>query len=248
MSNPVEASDIISELKAISNENTVDIFLPSIASTVKFKRLNIKQQKSLVLVALDDALTQLNFSTNLYDILRENFPKEINVEVLNTFDKNNIIFNLIKDDSSDKSDPTSDQVKAIIKNYNKLKIPKKLLSTEIIADKIKITLSVPSLYTEYRFNKMLFNKYTAGVENRKQFIQDVYIIELAKYISKLVITKDKEIEVKLLEHSINDILGIIDALPVLPKILKYISDVKDIENTANTVDGKKIEVTPALFI
>lgn len=54
--------DILAELKAFSDQNVINIYLPSQKKTVKFKKLNVKQQKSLLLVALDDAKSLVNFN------------------------------------------------------------------------------------------------------------------------------------------------------------------------------------------
>ena len=72
MSNDQVDIDILSELKSFTDQNVIDIYLPSQKKTVKFKKLNVKQQKQLLLVALDDAKSLINFNIALYDIIHDN--------------------------------------------------------------------------------------------------------------------------------------------------------------------------------
>ena len=82
MSQPIDVSNILRDLKALNDTNVIDVYLPSLSRSVKVKKLNIKQQKSLVMVALDDAISQLNFSIALYDIIHENVA-DIDSKLLN---------------------------------------------------------------------------------------------------------------------------------------------------------------------
>jgi len=249
MSNSVEEIDIISELKNFSDQNIIDVYLPTLGQTVQIKKLNVKQQKSLLLVALEDAMSILNFNIALYEIIEENIVDKKNVDVtkLTSIDKNSIIFHLLLDDATDNSELTKSQLTTLVNNYKK---SKNTTPSSITVKQITLNLAVPTLYTDYRFNKTLYSKYTSGVTNRKQFIDDTYLIEIAKYIQSIDVAKSQKNKVttNLLDQKVDGILKIVDSLPALTKILTYMSDVKDNETQLNTVDGKAVDINPTLFI
>lgn len=250
MSQQIEEVDILSELKNFADQNIVYVFLPSLNQTVHFKKLNVRQQKSLVLVALDDAMSILNFNIALYEIIEENIidKKSVDISKLTLLDKNSIVFHLLVDDVSEDSEVSKKQLLELIENYKRSNVV--LQPSSVTTKQITINLSIPSLYIDYRFNKMLYNKYTAGVTDKKQFINDTYLIEIAKYIQSLDVTKSgkNKSTTTLIDLKIDNILKVVDSLPSLIKILSYMSKVKENEIQLNTVDGKTIEITPSLFI
>lgn len=249
MSNSIEEIDIISELKNFSDQNIVDVYLPTLSQTVQIRKLNVKQQKSLLLVALEDAMSILNFNIALYEIIEENIVDKKNVDItkLTILDRNSIVYHLLLDDVTETSDLNKTQLTKLINNYKKAK---NIDPITITIKQITLNLISPTLYTDYRFNKTLYTKYTAGVSNKKQFIDDTYLIEISKYIQSIDIVKSSKNKVttNLLEQKIDNILKIVDSLPALTKILTYMSDAKDNEAQLNTVDGKVVEINPTLFI
>ena len=236
--------DILAELKAFSDQNLIDIYLPSQKKSVKFRKLNVKQQKSLILVALDDVKSLLNFNITLYDIIYENLVDDKNLE-LNIYDRNSIVFNLIKHDApADKIDLYSE----IVERYNKLttSIEDKVVDNSVI----QITLGVPTLERDYIYNKKLLTKYNSTVENTKEFIDNTYLLEIAKYIKKIEINKGgkQKISKILHEEKLDSIFKIVDSLPSVNQIIGYMSKIKQLEKQFNTVKDVTVDISPSLFI
>lgn len=246
MSSTPEVSSILKELKALSEDNTISIFLPSEGKNITFRRLNIKQQKNLVLVAMDDALSILNFNIALYDIIESNIvdPEVDILNRLNIFDKNAIIFNLIHDTATAKSKPTKAALNAIVNKYNSFATP--FTKKNVKFNGGEIDLKVPSLYIENRFNKTLHTKYNKAVSDNKEFIADVYVIELCKYIDSITLKSGDKI--KLVDYPLSNIIEIAETLPAINNIVNYITQVKDVESKLNTTAGETIDIGPSLFI
>lgn len=243
MSQNPEVSNILKELQALSQENTINIYLPSLKTKIAFKKLNLKQQKSLVLVAMDNALSLLNFNVALYDIISENLVEQIDLNTLNLFDKNSIILSLIAENATAKSEPNKKALTSILSKYETANID--INSKTIKFNGGEVEIKIPSLATEYRFNKTLLTKYTKAVENQKEFVSDVYVIELCKYINSITM---KSGVVKLVEYSLSNIIEIAESLPVITPVTQYITQIKDIETKLNTHNNETIDISPSLFI
>jgi hypothetical protein len=243
MSQNPEVSNILKELQALSQENTINIYLPSLKTKIAFKKLNLKQQKSLVLVAMDNALSLLNFNVALYDIISENLVEQIDLNTLNLFDKNSIILSLIAENATAKSEPNKKALTSILSKYETANID--INSKTIKFNGGEVEIKIPSLATEYRFNKTLLTKYTKTVENQKEFVSDVYVIELCKYINSITM---KSGVVKLVEYSLSNIIEIAESLPVITPVTQYITQIKDIETKLNTHNNETIDISPSLFI
>lgn len=244
MSNEQIDVDILAELKAFSDQNVIDIYLPSHKKTVKFKKLNVKQQKGLLLVALDDAKSLLNFNIALYDIIHDNIVDNKDLK-LNIYDRNSIIFNLLKEDAS------ADKVEIYTKICNNYADADVEIDDIIINNKIiQFTLSVPTLQRDYAYNKKLLTKYNGDIDNKKEFIDHTYLIEIAKYISKIEINKsDKQKITSILhEEKLDSIFKIVDSLPSVNQIINYMSKIKQLETKLNTVGKDTVDISPSLFI
>lgn len=245
MSQVTDASNILKELQALREDNVLDIFLPSLKSKIVFHKLNIKQQKSLVLVAMDNALSLLNFNVALYDIIKDNLNEPIDLNHLNIFDKNSIVLSLIKDNATAKSTPSEEALSSILAKYE-TNNPSVLPSKVIKFNGGELKVKVPDLTTDYRFNKTLLTKYTKSPENQKEFVSDVFVIEICKYIDS--ITMKSGTTIKLLDYSLSEIIDIVESLPVITPITQYISQIKDVETKLNTYKNETVEISPSLFI
>jgi len=243
MSQNPDASNILKELQALSQENIVNVYLPSLKTKIAFRKLNLKQQKSLVLVAMDNALSLLNFNVTLYDIICENLVEQIDLNTLNLFDKNSIILSLIAENATAKSDPSKKTLNGILAKYESANVD--INSKNIKFNGGEVEVKIPSLTADYRFNKTLLTKYTKTVEDQKEFMSDVYVIELCKYINSITM---KSGVVKLIEYPLSSIIEIAESLPVITPITQYISQIKDIETKLNTFNNETVEISPALFI
>ncbi len=243
MSQNPDASNILKELQALSQENIVNVYLPSLKTKIAFRKLNLKQQKSLVLVAMDNALSLLNFNVTLYDIICENLVEQIDLNTLNLFDKNSIILSLIAENATAKSDPNKKTLNGILAKYESANVD--INSKNIKFNGGEVEVKIPSLTADYRFNKTLLTKYTKTVEDQKEFMSDVYVIELCKYINSITM---KSGVVKLIEYPLSSIIEIAESLPVITPITQYISQIKDIETKLNTFNNETVEISPALFI
>jgi len=245
MSQLPDANNILKELQTLHNDNVLEIFLPSLKSKILFRKLNIKQQKNLVLVAMDNALSLLNFNVALYDLIKDNISEPLELNSLNIFDKNSIVLSLVKDTATQKSNPSDEALSNILAKYetnNPSNIPGKTIKFNGGELKVKI----PDLTTDYRFNKTLLTKYTKTPENHKEFISDVFVIEICKYIDSIIMKSGSTI--KLLDYSLSEIIDIVESLPVITPITQYISQIKDIESKLNTYKNDTIEISPSLFI
>lgn len=229
--------NILQDLQQFNENNVVESYLPSTKSRVITKKLNIKQQKSLILVAADDILSLVNFRINLYNALKENVCFN-DFSKLNMFDRNSIVFTWKAE--------TESKYRKIVSNYEKTTIDLgKVLKGPIKDKNLTIKQSIPSLEKEYKFDLLLQERYKDGVKDRKEFVNTVFLIELAKFIDSITIN-DKTIDLSTL--TISNVIKVMDSLPCLTEINEFITAVKDVEQSFNRVGDDVVDVTPNLFI
>jgi hypothetical protein len=79
------SSDLLDKLNKINEESSVQIFVPSIGREVKFKPLNIKQQKDLIKTSMDGAISGASLSQVINNIILNNTEEQIDFKVYDRY-------------------------------------------------------------------------------------------------------------------------------------------------------------------
>ena len=79
---------IIQKLEEKAKGRHMSIWIPSLKKQVKFKRLTLGQQKALIKSSIQENMLKLDFSGNIYTIIKSNIlDKKVKVDELNIIDK-----------------------------------------------------------------------------------------------------------------------------------------------------------------
>jgi hypothetical protein len=255
----------INALNSASESFKVDVYIPSTQSTLTFKEIDAKQQKSLLSAAMDNSVYKSEFIKAFYDILKNNLindDKSI-IDNLNIVDKISIAISLRSQISNDISvnftDNLSDKVKlnGIIEKISQYKSP----SSENLEIKnenttIVVNIGLPNLKTEleYEENFGKLHKNVDNLNNQKDLqniISEAFIGEISKYINYI---KLNETQFNFNTSTFNQKIKIVEKLPsgLIQKILEKVSGWKNEADSLLTVTSgeftKTIAVDSLLFL
>lgn len=247
MSNSV--ADIIKQLDVLSNEEGVDIFVPSIKKTIKFKTLNLKQQKELLKTSIDENLVKVSFNILLNNIIADNIIEPININSFYTFDRNAIAVSL-RAKSLDNNYQQQDKLlnlEELINTFSAVEFDPSSLNTEIVENNITLLLKAPQLSIDREINTFSLNKIKSSNNSDVQtIIGDLVIYEFLKFISVIKV-QDKEINLSVLP--IKERVSIIEKLPsnITNKVFNFIKEYRDLETKFVKFDDIVIDVDGSFF-
>ena len=246
-------SDILKQLDNLNIENGIDVYVPSLKKNVKFKTLNLKQQKELLKSSIDESLTKLAFNTLFFNVIQTNVLESINTSALLTVDRIAIALALraygldsnitIQDKNIDLKKKISD-LQAIDIN---------LIPLQAIIEDAGITVNIqaPSLGVDNEVNVFAINK-TKNTENEdfKAVIGELFIYELTKFIKSIaIISGETQSEIVLQAVKPADRIAIIEKLPstATSKILDFIKKYREFETSFASVEGVTIDIDGSFF-
>jgi hypothetical protein len=248
-----KVSDALKQLEALNQQASIDIFVPSLKRTVKFKNLTLKQQKSLLKSSIDETLTKLSFGTNFYQIIKENITEPINIDQLYAFDRIAIAITL-RANGLDKIYTEKDKqynLDDLINNIQGVAITQDVLEETMEIDGMKITVAAPSLKVDRDLSNYALNKISGlTAADIKTIISELFIYEVIKFIKTLTFTVNETenvIDLSLLK--IDERVSLAEKLPVqvTNKILDFIKKYRQLESNLTKLDDINIEVDGSFF-
>jgi len=269
MTTEEQFNQALEELKAKNADRLITIWIPSENRGVEFKHLTLNQQKSLIKSSVRENLLKLDFSRNIYDIIKENIAdKEVDVDKLNIIDMISIGLSYRAIDISEEygfyigEDFHPVDLRDICEHVRKVNYDKALKPETIVSDGFHVTVQVPTIQTDKQMNDYLFEKYKDlpdDPESVKDILADVYICEAAKYITTVdMVTGDDDpdnppTQVNFSDFSAEQRLKAMDQIPltILNKLVVMSDKVQDIESQLLDVEiggeNISIEINSAFF-
>lgn len=265
----LEFDNIINTLKKKSENRTINIWLPSLAKGVKFKHLNIDQQKQLIKSSIRENLLKLVFSRNIYSIITDNIiDEEVNIDRLNTIDMISIgLAYRLNDISEDygfyidsKFYPVD--LNEICNKIRQIDYRDTFKPETIISEGYHVTVQIPSINVDRLMNDHLYNKYKQipdDDEQAKDILADLYIHEAAKYIKSIDIVSEGDnpdeppITIEFSNFTAEQRLQAINTIPltVLNKLVIVSDKVQKVESDILEVDldgtQARIEINSGFF-
>lgn len=245
--------DVLKQLNAISVESGIEVFVPSLQRVVKFKALNLKQQKGLLKSSIDESLTKLAFNNLFYDIIRTNILEQVNINQFYTFDRTAIAMTLRAkglDSSLTIVDKTIDLNQKLESNKS-IAIDEQLLTAAIEDGNILINLKAPTLGIDKELNEYAALKMQSqAADDFKTTIGELFVYELVKFIQKLAIKTETGVtETDFSTLKTADKVAVVENLPstVTNKILDFVKSYREIEAKFTDVEGESIDVTGSFF-
>ena len=244
-------SDILQQLDTISIDSGLDIFIPSLKRTVKFKPLNLKQQKGLLTSSIDESLTKLSFNSFFYDIIKTNVLEDINVNNLLTIDRSVIALNLRAKalDSVITIQDKSIDLNAVVESAPLVQIDNYPLNGVVDEGNIVIKLAAPSLGTDNELNNFALSKKNQDTDF-KAVIGELFVYELTKFISFITIKNgDATTEISFSTTKVADRIAIVEKLSsnITNRILDFIKSYRNLETLYTKVDDVTIDIDGSFF-
>lgn len=245
-----QASSLIEKLAKINDENTIDVFVPSLNKSIKFKSLNIKQQKELIKTSMDGAASGATLNQTFNNIIIDNSTEQVDFKI---YDKYAIIIALraaiIGPEYSVKDRPVNliDELKNNIKRFKALKFEN---GCALKYHTIGVDLELPNLKKDLEINdKFIKTSKDLNDSNFSDAIGKLYIYEIIKFINYIKLDGEESEEYVFNNISIKDKISIVESLPVAlnTQIIEYIESIRDIENLFLSAGDDKIEINAAFF-
>lgn len=251
MSNSVP--DILKQLDDLNKQSGIDIYVPSLQRTVKFKALNLLQQKELLKSSIDETLTKLSFITSFYNIIQENILEITNINSFYTFDRTAIALALraASLDTKYTLDETVYDLSPIVNSIPTITVTPDVLTSTIDLQNLVIELEVPRLDNDREISNAVLNKFRAAkTEDIKTVVSELFIHEVLKYIKTVTFkseTGDSAIDFRTIK--LDSKLAIAEKFPttITNQILDFIKKFRDFENQYTKVGDINIEVDGSFF-
>ncbi len=247
MNNP---ASLLEKLSKFNNDNTVSVFVPSVGKDLKFKSINIKQQKDLIKTAMDGAASGATLNQVLNEIITDSSIDCVDYKI---YDRYAIIIALraavIGEDFKHRSDTIklSKMLNQNIKDY-KDKEFQELISIKYHS--INVVLELPTLQKDSKINERFikFAKSRGESDNYGEAIGNLYVYEIIKFIKSIQLDGEEDIY-DFNSISIKDCIAIVESLPAAlnTKIIEYIENIRAIENGFLETENGPIEISAAFF-
>jgi len=237
-------TDILSRLQEYNNTNLVEVHVPSVGTTVKFKQLSVKQQKDLIKTALDGVLSGLTLNNIINHIIVDNSIDKHNFLIV---DKLPVIMTLrtaaMGTSYVDENDVKLD-LSSITNNQLEFAVD---MSTDLDhEDIIKVSLAVPSIEEDTKINELHYTELKKKESVVSELMGSFYVYELVKFVRTIEIGDDV---IDFTKIKLADKVKIVESLPAKlnNKIIEFIQQFRQAENTYMTVDDTQISVDARLF-
>ena len=221
------------------NENTIEVYLPSLKKKVSTKPLNLKQQKDLISSVLDGLKGTLDFSRTLNKIIIQNSG----ISDLKIYDKIPFIVTMRKNALGNKTSTVN--LDKVIENFKK--VPFKLKDEALVKfDNLKLTLKVPTLREENSILTKCEQDISTEQEQLKDGVGKLYIYELLKYIQSVQVDDDI---IDLSDVKISERVKLVEKLPlsVYTEVSSFIEDINKYNSDLLTVDEEEISIDVEFF-
>jgi hypothetical protein len=244
-------SDALKQLETISIESGIDVFIPSLQKTVKFKVLNLKQQKGLLTSSIDESLTKLSFNSYFYNIIKDNILDTVDINQLLTIDRSIIALNLrtkALESIALIQDKTIDLNK-VVDNVPNVQIKNHSLESIIVDNNITVKVKAPSLGVDNELNSFALSKKNQD-SDFKAVIGELFVYELTKFITDININVgEAPTIISFTSTKVADRIAIVEKLPssVVNKVLDFIKNYRNLETLYLKVDDVTIDIDGSFF-
>jgi hypothetical protein len=235
-----DVSSFISDLKSVSQQNTVKITVPSINKVVEFKSLTVKQQKDALKASLSGPQGTLLFFNTLNNIIEENSQEKINFTIQ---DRVYIIIQL-RNYSLGASYKKNDKVYDLSTSFKEL-TPVKGLTVNYKG--IEVTLSIPTLAKDTTINSKCVQEIkNKQAEDIADVIDVLYAYEIIKFIKDIELN---EVKVDFEALSFKEKRSLVDELPLAlnKEILTAITQIKSYDDNYLQIDGEDLVLDVSLL-
>jgi hypothetical protein len=242
-------ADILKQLEKLNENSGISVYIPSLKKAVRFKNINLRQQKDLLKSSIDDTLTRLSFTTKFFSIIKENAIDYIDVNKLLIIDRLAIAIALRSAGLS--TTYGSIDLNDLISQIQVTNVEDSLLKSTVDIQNLTVTLEAPSLGTDNDISLTTIAKLkNISERDVKTQIGELFVHEIVKFIQSITFkTEDGEQTVVFANLSTDNKISITEKLPstVTGKILDFIKAYRTFENKFITFNDTVVEIDSSFF-
>jgi hypothetical protein len=246
-------ADILKQLDTLNQQSGVAVYIPSLKRTVRFKSLNLRQQKNLLKSSVEETLTKLSFITNFYSIIQENILETLNINDLYIFDRIAIAIAL-RASSLDSKYTIEDSVFDLndrLKEIPSITIDTDTITSTVDVQNLTVALEVPRLGIDRDISATVMNKLRSSQsDDIRTLIGELFVHEIIKFVKAVTFkTETGDTVVEFANIKTEDRLAIIEKFPTLltNQILDFIKKYRELENKFTGLDDNAIEIDGSFF-
>jgi hypothetical protein len=246
-------ADILKQLDTLNQQSGVAVYIPSLKRTVKFKALNLRQQKNLLKSSVEETLTKLSFITNFYSIVQENILETLNINDLYIFDRIAIAIAL-RASSIDSKYTIEDNVFDLndkLKEIPSIAIDIDAITAVVDVQNFTVALEVPRLGVDRDISAIVMNKIRSSQnDDIRTLIGELFVHEIIKFVKTVTFkTETGDTVVEFANIKTEDRLAVIEKFPTLitNQILDFIKRYRELENKFTGLDDNAIEIDGSFF-
>ena len=246
-------SDILKQLDSLNESAGVSVYVPSLKKTIKFKNLNLKQQKDLLKSSVDETLTKLSFIVNFFSIIQDNAIDAVNVNDLYIFDRIAIALALRSSglSSSYSLDDNTYDLGDTINRLSTINVPANILSSTIDIKGLSIELEVPRLNVDRDISQATISKLKSNQDKDiKTLVGELFIHEIIKFVKSVTFkTEAGDQTTSFNALRVEDKINIIEKFPatLTKQVLEFIKAYRDVENQFTAIGDTNIEIDGSFF-
>jgi hypothetical protein len=249
MENDNSYLNLLGELQAHYSENKFPVYVPTQANEANFTPISVKQHKTILKTDNNILLTAFQFNININDMILENINADGNNILL--VDKASILLCLkaAQSDTTIKLTIDNDQheidLKSHVSSFKNIKIPKKILSRNILLNKFKIKCKVPTLHYDNIINKSIKSKLIQkDSDTLLKSMGEIFVYEILKFIETIDTGSSP---VDFYDLTFDQKVQVCEMIPLelSNKIIEYINEVKAYEQKytkCKTIASEDIEL------
>lgn len=246
-------ADILKQLDTLNQQSGVAVYIPSLKRTVRFKALNLRQQKNLLKSSVEETLTKLSFITNFYSIVQENILETLNINDLYIFDRIAIAIAL-RASSIDSKYTIEDNVFDLndkLKEIPSIAIDIDAITAVVDIQNFTVALEVPRLGVDRDISATVMHKIRSSQsDDIRTLIGELFIHEVIKFVKTVTFkTEAGDTVIEFANIKTEDKLAIIEKFPTLitNQILEFIKKYRELENKFTGLGDNAIEIDGSFF-
>lgn len=242
-------NDVLKKLHDLNEQNTIELYVPSLKEKVKFRPLSVKQQKDLIITPLDGLAAGITFPNAITDIIEANKQTQKQLHVI---DRTFILINLRIQSMGSQFSSTDSDDKQIKWNLNDFVDEKRWIFNKPLSDKIQyhgltVKLRVPTLETDKKVGSYMLPSIKKDNKSVANSIGNMFLHEIVKFVESIAVG-DHVVEFE--KTPIDQAIEVVESLPVdlNRQILEYIEYFRKVEKEALTINGNELPIDAQLFV
>lgn len=241
----------LQQLEQYNKRTGLDIFVPSLGKTLKFKSITLVQQKALLKSTIDESLTKLAFNLSISDIIKQNCLEEgVDTDNLFVFDRTAITVALRAKCLDNRYTVNNNNIDLNIVTENYKNIPLGDVNEKTLEhENFSLSVAPPKISDDRRVSQLSLKKVTVNQDtDLKSILGELFVLELVKFIKRVTL-KETSTVVDFSQISAEDAVKLAEQLPsqLVTKLLDYIKLFRDFESKYTVTGENIIDVDGSFF-